>query len=88
MPARSYRDTITLNAGVLGNDEPMATVREFSYSPELGFNLASSLDAPQVGQQIFTVTDLSTNEPDARFLHPPDGYRIVDRRKPAAAPVQ
>jgi hypothetical protein len=83
MPAHSYRDTITLNAGVLGNDTPMATVREFSYSPELGLNLASSLDAAQVGHQVFTVTDLSTNEPDPRFFQPPDGYKIVDKRKPA-----
>ncbi len=84
MPAHSYRDTTTWNAGVLGNDAPMATVREFSYSPDLGFNLASSLDAAQVGHQVFTVTDLSTNEPDPRFFQPPNGYTVIDRRKVAA----
>ena len=81
MPAHTYRDTTTLNIGVLGNDAPMATVREFSYSPDLGFDLLSSLDSAQVGHQTFTVSDLNTNEPDPGFFQPPEGYRIVDRRK-------
>ena len=81
----TYRDTTTLNAGVLGNDTPMATVREFSYSPVLGFNLASSLDSAQVGHQTFTITELNTGEPDPHFFQPPEGYRIVDRRKPEPA---
>ena len=86
MPVHNYRDTTTLNTGVLGNDAPMATIREFSYSSDLGFNLASSLDSAQVGHQVFTVTDLNTNEPDPKVFEVPDGYRIVDRRKaePAA----
>ena len=77
----AYRDTTTLNTGVLGNDAPMATVREFSYSADLGFNLLSSLDSAQVGHQTFTVTDLNTNEPDPKFFQPPDGYTMIDRRK-------
>ena len=77
----TYRDTITLNTGVLGNDAPMATVREFSYSSELGFNLLSSLDSAQAGHQTFTVTDLNTNEPDPKFFQPPEGYKFIDRRK-------
>lgn len=81
LPVHNYRDTTTLNTGVLGNDAPMATVREFSYSFELGFNLASSLDSAQVGHQVFTVTDLNTNEPDPKFFEVPEGYRVVDRRK-------
>ncbi|HLI77660.1 MAG TPA: hypothetical protein VKV02_11985 [Acidobacteriaceae bacterium] len=83
IPVHAYRDTTTIEAGALGNDVAMATVREFSYSPELGFNLSSTLDAAQVGRQVFTVTDLSTNEPDPKFFQPPDGYKLVDRRKPA-----
>ena len=85
----TYRDTITLNIGVLGNDAPMATVREFSYSSDLGFNLLSSLDSGQVGHQVFTATDLNTNEPDPKFFLPPEGYKIIDRRKPEpVAPAQ
>lgn len=83
MPVHAYRDTTTIDAGALGNDVNMATVREFSYSPELGFNLYSTLEAAQVGREVFTVTDLNTNEPDPRYFQPPEGYKLVDRRKPA-----
>ena len=87
MPIHAYRDTTTLNAGTLGNDTVMETVREFRYCAELGFNLTSTLDAAQVGRQLFTVTELTTTEPEPRFFQPPEGYRVVDKRKPSA-PVQ
>ena len=80
-----YRDTTTLDAGTLGNDVAMATVREFRYSAELGFNLSSTLEAAQVGREVFLVDDLSVNEPDPKFFQPPAGFRIIDRRKPAVA---
>lgn len=83
LPIHAYRDTTTLNAGALGNDLPMATVREFRYSAELGFNLTSVLEAAQVGRQVFTVEDLNTNEPDPKFFRAPEGYKIVDKRPPA-----
>jgi hypothetical protein len=79
-----YRDTTNINAGALGNDLAMSTVRDFRYSPELGINLTSVLDTPQVGRQSFTVTEISTTEPDPKFFQPPDGYKIVDHRTPPA----
>jgi hypothetical protein len=44
------------------------------------------LDAPQLGRETFTVTEISTTEPDASFFQPPQGYKVVDHRK-AAAPA-
>ena len=85
--AHYYRDTTTLNAGVLGNDRPMSTVREYRFSPELGINLTSVVDAPQVGRQSFTVKEISTTEPDPSWFQPPQGYRIVDQRKKPEAPA-
>ena len=85
LPVHGYRDTTTLNAGVFGNDLPMSTVREVRYCAELGFNLSSTLEAPQIGRQVFTVTDLSVSEPNPQVFQTPSEYRIVDRRKTAAA---
>lgn len=82
-----YRDTTTLNIGVLGNDSPMSTVREYRFSPELGINLTSVLEAPQVGRQSFTATNITTTEPDPSWFQPPQGYRVIDRRKPPEAPA-
>lgn len=71
-----YRDSTTINPGVFGNDQPMTTTREFWYAPKLGLNLISSLDSPQAGRQIFTVTEIGTDEPDAQFFSIPEGYTV------------
>jgi len=81
VPVHRYRDTITINAGVLGNDVATSSVREYRFSAELGINLTSVVDAPALGRQAFSVTEISTTEPDAHFFLPPEGYRIVDYRK-------
>ena len=79
-----YRDTTTINAGVIGNDRPMVTTREFWYCDSLGINLSSTLDSPQSGRQVFAVTDLSTSEPDLQYFAAPSGYKVVDHRKDMA----
>jgi len=58
-------------------------LRHYRFSAELGFNLWSQIEAPQIGRQTFTVTEISTAEPDASFFQPPQGYTVVDRRKNA-----
>ena len=80
-----YKDTTTLNAGVLGNDMPMSTVRQYRFCAELGFNLSSVVEAPQIGRQSFTVTEITATEPDPSFFQTPAGYKVVDHRKGAAA---
>ncbi len=80
LPVHRYRDTTTLNPGTFGNDKPLVTTREFSYSPTLGVNLRSVLDTPQVGRQQFVVTAITTSEPEPRFFFPPDGFRLIDKR--------
>jgi hypothetical protein len=78
VPVHEYRDTMTLNAGVLGNDMPMSTVRRYCFSAELGLNLSSILEAPQIGRQTFTVTEITTADPDPSYFRPPLGYKLVD----------
>jgi hypothetical protein len=76
-----YRETTTLNAGVFGNDQPMVTTREFWYAPQLGINLLSKVDSPQAGKQTFTVTEISSAEPDPQLFTIPAGFEVVDQRK-------
>lgn len=85
LPVHEYRDTTVLNAGVEGNDLPMSVVRHYRFSAELGLNLSSVLDTPSLGRQMFTVTEISTTEPDASFFQPPQGYKVVDHRKAVPA---
>jgi hypothetical protein len=77
---RGYRETQTLNPGVMGNDAPMVTVREFWYSQELGINLVSMVDSPLSGKQMFTAKDLTLGEPEATLFLVPDDYKVVDHR--------
>jgi hypothetical protein len=74
-----YRETTTINAGVMGNDRPMITTREFWYSPQLGFNLESTVETPQTGKQVFITKELSASEPDPSFFVIPEDYKIIDR---------
>ncbi len=77
---QGYRETVTINPGVMGNDKPMVTTREFWYSPELAINLISIVDAPQSGKQVFITKDLTTSEPEPNLFLVPDEYKIVDKR--------
>lgn len=76
-----YRETLTINPGVMGNDRPMISTREFWWSPRLAINLLSIVETPQAGKQVFTVKELSTSEPDPAFFNVPEEYKVVDRRQ-------
>ncbi len=75
---------LTINEGVMGNDKPMVTMREFWYSPQLGINLLSTVDSPQSGKQVFTVKDVSISEPDSHSSRSPRAIRssIIGMRIP------
>ena len=83
LAVHGYRDTVTLNPGVLGNDLPLVTVREVRFCPELGIDLSSMLETPQSGRQVFTVTEITTTEPDPKWFQAPAGFEIVDQRAAA-----
>lgn len=87
VPVHEYRDTTTLDPGVLGNDLPMTIIRDFRYSSELGINLTSVLNNPQSGRQTFTVTDINTSDPDPAYFQVPSGFRIIDHRKGLTPPA-
>ena len=82
------RDTTYLNAGVMGSDQPFSAWREFWQAPQIGVNLYSEVVGPNVGKQVFTLTDVNLAEPDPRLFELPEGFTVVDRRKPAASQPQ
>ena len=73
-----YRETNTIEPGVVGNDKPMVTMREFWYSPRLAVNLISIVDSPLSGRQVFTAKELTTSEPDPSLFEVPADYKIAD----------
>lgn len=81
------RETIATNQGVVGNDREVSLTKEFWYSPKLGVNLVVKRMDPLQGTQVFTVTDISLAEPDARVFVVPADYKVKDQRdvSPTAA---
>jgi hypothetical protein len=77
------RDKVVYNPGAVGNDQIMKVEREFWYSPQLAFNLLSKRSDPRIGTQTFTVTNLTTSEPDPNLFNLPDGFSVVDQRQTA-----
>jgi hypothetical protein len=78
------RDTSNLDAGIMGSDQPFSTWREFWQAPRIGVNLYSEVADPSVGKQVFTLTEVSLAEPDPKLFELPEGFEVVDRRKPVA----
>jgi len=87
LDAIGTRETRTLNPGAIGNDSPIAIVKEIWYSPQLGINVSVKRVDPRHGTQVFGVTDVSTEEPDAKLFGLPAGYSVMDHRSKASAQV-
>ena len=62
--------------------------KEFWYSPKLGVNLVVKRMGPTQGTQVFTVSNLSLAEPDARLFAEPSDYKLKDQRTAANAPAK
>ena len=80
------RETMTINAGVMGNDRPIDVTKEFWYSPKLGVNVSVKRVDPRYGVQTFTLRDISLTEPDPKSFNVPEGYRLLEKSKAAAPP--
>src|SRR5271170_5003463 len=74
------RETLTINAGVIGDNQPVVTTREFWYSSDLEINLSVTRKDPREGTQVIQLVDLSRSEPDATLFQVPAGFTILDTR--------
>jgi hypothetical protein len=77
------RETLTINAGVIGNSDPVVTTREFWYSSDLEINLSVTRKDPREGTQVIQLIDLSRDEPDASLFRVPSDFVIEDQRAAA-----
>lgn len=84
MEAVGTREMMIIPTGAIGNDSPILSKREYWYSKQLGMNVLSIREDPRFGMQKFELSDVVVGEPDAKLFEPPEGFRIVDVRTPAA----
>ena len=74
------RETTVIEAGAIGNDNPIQTTLEYWYSRELGVNLISKRHDPRFGTQNFELSNIVLGEPDAGLFEVPSGSTIIDLR--------
>lgn len=75
------RETTTIQAGVVGNSQPLVTTREFWYSPDLRVILAVTRKDPREGTRVIRGVDLSCSEPDPAMFQVPAGFVVPDLRR-------
>lgn len=75
------RETTTINTGVLGNDRPLITTREFWYSPDLQVNLSITRKDPREGTQLIQLDNLSRSVPPPERFEIPSGYIMENARQ-------
>jgi hypothetical protein len=77
------RETVTINAGVMGNSQAISITREFWYSPDLQVNLSITRNDPREGKQEVRVHEVSRSEPNPNLFKVPEGFAIHDQRNNA-----
>lgn len=81
------RETITINPGVVGNQKPLVSTREFWYSADLETNLAVTRNDPREGMQVIQLSYISRYEPEPEKLQVPAGFTVKDDRTTTGAPA-
>jgi hypothetical protein len=76
------RTTRTIPAGQIGNEKPISIVTEVWTSPELNTVVYSKRSDPQIGEQIFRLTNIIRAEPDPSLFTVPSDFKIIDGPQP------
>jgi len=74
------RETLTVNAGVVGNERALVTTKEFWYSPDLQTNLSITRNDPREGKQVVQLSSVSKSEPQSQLFEVPAGFTVQDAR--------
>lgn len=81
LPVLGTRETVTINAGAVGNTQPLVTTKEYWYSPDLEINLLTTRKDPREGIQVIHVVDLSRSDPDPSIFQIPAKFVVEDDRQ-------
>lgn len=74
--AEGTRTTVTLAAGEIGNELPIAIVNERWYSPELQTIVMSRQSDPRFGETVYRLTNIDLSEPDKSLFEIPGDYTV------------
>lgn len=86
LDVKGTREIITINPGVVGNQQPLVTTKEFWYSPDLQTNVSIVRNDPRQGPQTIQLSDINRSEPEPQFFAPPSGFTVQDLRTMTQTP--
>jgi hypothetical protein len=70
------RQTITIPAGQVGNEQPIAIVTETWFSPDIEVIVQSSTNDPRFGQTTYTLHNVELKDQPIALFALPNGYRL------------
>ena len=76
--AQGTRITTTIPAGEIGNDQPITSVRERWYSPELQAVVLSETKDPMSENSVYRLTNILRGDPPASVFWLPSDYTIKE----------
>jgi hypothetical protein len=76
--AEGTRSTVTIPAGVIGNELPIQSVSERWYSPELQTIVMTKRSDPRFGETVYRLTNIQRAEPPASLFELPSDYTVND----------
>jgi hypothetical protein len=72
------RVTVTIPAGQMGNDQPIQTVTETWFSPELQAVVLSKRSDPRSGETVTRMLNVSRSEPPHILFEAPADYKVTE----------
>jgi hypothetical protein len=70
--------THTIQAGEIGNAQPIVSTSEIWYSPDLQIVVSSKRNDPRTGESTYTLRNIQRGEPSASLFQVPSDYTIQD----------
>jgi hypothetical protein len=84
--AEGTRTTVTIPAGAVGNQLPIAVVTERWYSPELQVVVQTRRADPRTGETVYRLTNIVRAEPPPDLFQIPADYRIEEPKRVIRTP--
>jgi hypothetical protein len=80
--ARGTRQTVTIEAGAIGNERPIAIVQEQWYSPELEAIVLRRNSDPRFGETTYRLVNVDRSEPPPELFTVPEDFTVAAPDEP------
>ena len=78
--AEVTRFTVTIPAGMEGNDQPFAIVSERWYSPELQIVVMGKRSDPRMGEMVYRLANINRSEPARELFEAPSDFTVTEEK--------